>query len=267
MKIVRLLTLLAAVIAASLFIGFLKIGLHRLFRQSFWLGTVATLVCIGACFVVMVLRYRAASLRSHGASIAPLSPQGEDLLGEFPAPVTLNGSRAKWWLMTVLGVGMTAASIFVGFVAFAASHAGQAGASMGLAISALGACFFGLCTAKGVQLLRHPSLLLDADGFEFFGLFQRRYQWSEVSDFGLFRYKGNASVAFKTTKPDRNFWSRMNAYCAGGRDGQLSGTYGLRAEELVQLMVAWQNAAINNQGRHSARVPRPMNGVLDTASA
>jgi hypothetical protein len=116
-------------------------------------------------------------------------------------------------------------------------------------------------------LLRHPSLHLDADGFEFFGLFRRRYQWSEVSDFGIFRYRGNTSVVFKTTKPDQNVWSRMNAYSAGGRDGHLSGTYGLRAEELVQLMRAWQNAAMTKQGSHSAQLSRPMIGVFDAASA
>jgi hypothetical protein len=258
MKIVRLLMLLVAVIAASLFIGFLKVGVGRLFRESFWLGTAASLVCMGVCLVIIVLRSRATALRSHDASIAPLSPQGEDLLGKFPAPVTLNGSRAKWWLMTVLGVGMTAASIFVGVVAVLGVRAGQTGAGIGLAISALGACFFGLCTAKAVRLLRHHSLHLDADGFEFFGLFRRRYQWSEVSDFGIFRYRGNASIVFKTTKPDQNIWSRINAHCAGGRDGQLSGTYGLRTEELVQLMRAWQSAAMTKQGSHSEPIsPAP----------
>lgn len=267
MKIVRLLMLLAAMIAASLLFGFLKFGVGRLFHQSFWLGTAAALACMGVCFVIVVWRSRTTALRSHNASLAPLSPQGEDLLGKFPAPVTLNGSRAKWWLVTALGVGMTAASIFVGIVAFASLHAGQAGASMGLAISALGACFFGLCVAKGVRLLRHPSLLLDLDGFEFFGLFRRRYQWSEVSDFGVFQHRGNASVVFKTTKPDRNFWSRTNAYMAGGRDGQLSGTYGLRAEELVQLMTAWQGVAIAKQGGRSARVSRPIVSGFDPASA
>ena len=262
MKIIRLLVLLVAVIAASLFIGSLKVGVGRLFRESFWLGTAASLVCMCVCLVIIVLRSRAAALRNHDASIAPLSPQGEDLLspegedllGKFPAPVTLNGSRAKWWLVTVLGVGMTAASIFVGVLAVLGVRAGQTGASIGLAISALGACFFGLCTANAVRLLRHHSLHLDADGFEFFGLFRRRYQWSEVSDFGIFRYRGNASVVFKTTKPDQNIWSRINAYCAGGRDGQLSGTYGLRPEELVELMRAWQSAAMIKQGSHPQNV-------------
>jgi hypothetical protein len=65
----------------------------------------------------------------------------------------------------------------------------------------------------------------------------------------------NASVGFKTTKPDQNVWSRINAYCAGGRDGQLSGTYGLRAEELVQLMRAWQSAAMIKQGSHLRNFP------------
>ncbi|MGF6310323.1 hypothetical protein ABIB82_004427 [Bradyrhizobium sp. i1.8.4] len=250
MKIIRLLMLLVAVIAATLFIGFLKVGVGRLFHESFWLGTAASLVCLGVCLVIIVLRSRAAAFRSRDASIAPLSPQGEDLLGKFPAAVTLNGSRAKWWLVTVLGVGMTAASIFVGVLAVLGVRAGQTGAGIGLAISALGACFFGLCTAKAVRLLRHHSLRLDADGFEFFGLFRRRYQWSEVSDFDIFQYRGNASVVFRTTKPDQNIWSRINAYCAGGRDGQLSGTYGLRPEELVQLMRAWQSAAMIKQGSH-----------------
>ncbi|MBR0751021.1 hypothetical protein JQ604_02410 [Bradyrhizobium jicamae] len=267
MKIVRLLMLLAAMIAAALLIGFLKFGLGRLFHQSFWLGTAAALACMGVCFVIVVWRSRTTALRSQSASLAPLSPQGEDLLGKFPAPVTLNGSRAKWLLMTVLGAGMTAASTFVGILAFAGLHAGQAGAGIGLAMSVLGTCFFGLCIVKAVRLLRHPSLLLDLDGFEFFGLFRRRYQWSEVSDFGVFQHKGNASVVFKTTKPDRNYWSRMNAYMAGGRDGQLSGTYGLRAEELVQLMTAWQSVAIAKRGGRSARVSRPMVGGFDPASA
>jgi hypothetical protein len=35
----------------------------------------------------------------------------------------------------------------------------------------------------------------------------------------------------------------------------LSGTYGLRAEELVQLMRAWQSAAMIKQGSHLRNFP------------
>jgi hypothetical protein len=265
MKIARLLIFVVTMIVLSVFFGILKSGLHRLLHEGLWPGLVGCLICIGAIIVLAALNGRAVGNADPDESAPPLIPEIEDLVRKFPGPITLNASRAKWWLVTVLGVCMTAASIFVGVIAVRGLGAGENGAGIGLAMSALGTCFFGLCTIKAMRVLRDGSLRLDEDGFGFSGLFRRRYRWGEVSNFGIFRYKGNASVVFKTMKPDRNILSRINTFCRGGRDGRLPDAYGLPVEELVQLMKAWQRAAMTPQDDHRAQLPRPAVRVLDAA--
>lgn len=264
MKIARLLIFAAVIVAVSVFVGFLKRGLHQVFREGFWLGAAGCLICIGIAVVFMALKGRAISKVSpevEGAS-APVRKalqngrpseinerEIEDVVATFPGPITLNSSRLKWWFMVVLGVGMTAVSIFVGVVAFLGVRAGQNGAGIGIGMSVLGTTFFGLATVVSVKALRGGSLRLDEDGFEFSGFFRRQYRWSEVSDFGVLRYRGNASVVFKTTKPNWNIWSKINSVFAGGRDAWLPDTYGLRAEALVELMKVWQSSATQPPAR------------------
>jgi hypothetical protein len=236
MKIARLLIFVAVIVAVSVFVGFLKRGLHQLFREGFWLGAAGCLICIGIAVFFMALKGRAISKvapEGEGTSAPvrkvlqngrPSEREIEEVVATFPGPITLNSSRLKWWFMVVLGVGMTAASIFVGVVCFLGVRAGQNGAGIGIGISVLGTTFFGLATVVSVKALRGGSLRLDEDGFEFSGFFRRQYRWSEVSDFGVFRNRGNASVVFKTATPNWNIWTKINSVFAGGRDARLPGS-------------------------------------------
>jgi hypothetical protein len=145
--------------------------------------------------------------------------------------------------MTVLSGGMTALGIsLVGFVSLHPSRV-IGDVRVGVGILILCAIFFGLCTLVSVIALRRSSLRLDEDGFEVTGLFRKRHSWGEVSDFGVFSYRGTASVVFKTTNPRRNILGKLNAILAGGRNDGLPDTYGLEVRQLVQLMKTWQSSA------------------------
>jgi hypothetical protein len=264
MKIARRLIFIVAMVALAAFIGVLKSGLHRLFREGFWFGLAGCLICIGVTVILAAFRGRAVANADPDDNALPLKPEIKELAAKFPGPITLNVSRAKWWFVTASAFGMTAASAFVGVVVVLALRAGQNGAGIGLAISALGIGFFGLCTVAGVRLLRNGSLQLDEDGFGFSGLFRRRYRWIEVSNFGVVRSKV-ASVVFATTKRDRSIWSSINSFYAGGRDGRLPDTYCLGAEELVQLLRAWQSAALARKGGYCTQLCRPAVRALDAA--
>jgi hypothetical protein len=261
MKIARSLIYIAAMIAVGAFIGVLKFGLHQLFREGFWLGAIGCLICVGVIVVLTALNRPAIA---NAEDTLPLSPEIEEFVAKFPGPIALDSSAAKWWLLTILGFVMTSASALVGIVSIPAMRAGQNGAGIGFAISALGLLFFGLCTAKAVRLLFDGSLRLDEDGFGFCGLFRRRYRWSEVSNFGVIRSKV-ASVVFTTSTPDRNIWSRISSFYASGRDGRLSDTYGFQAEELVQLLRGWQSLAMAPKRDPHAPSRRPAVNALASA--
>jgi hypothetical protein len=177
--------------------------------------------------------------------------KADDVVAQFPGPVTLVRSRAKWWTMVILGVGMTTASIWVASAPFISSVRVKEGSPYILTVIGLfGAAFFGLATAVGVKcLLPNGSFLrLDENGFEAVYPFRKqRFRWTEVSDFTTFRAKISQYVSFRTTKP-LNFWMRLMASLVAGRDGSLPDTYGLSASELMEIMIAWQNLAIRQRG-------------------
>ncbi len=252
MRIGRSLVYVIAMIALAAFIGVLKSGLHRLFREGFWLGAAGSLVCVGVIIAFTVYN-RPAVTDANEITHSP-KPEIEELVARFPGPIILEISKAKWWLMIVLGSVMTIASVFVAVIAFQAMSVGQSGAGVGFAISVFGILFFGLAPVLGANLIHDGSLQIDGNGFSFRRLFRKRYRWTEVTNFGVAR-SSNAGVVFKTSKQGRNIWARINAFYADGRDGRLPETYGLQAEELVQLMTAWQSSAAAPQSDDYARRP------------
>jgi hypothetical protein len=247
MKIGRSLIYVIAMIALAAFIGVLKSGLHRLFREGFWLGVAGSLVCVGV--IVAFTAYNRPAVTDANEITHPLKPEIEELVARFPGPVVLEISKPKWWLMIVLGSVMTIAGVFAAAIAFQAMSAGQSGASVGFVISVFGILFFGLGSLLGVNLIRDGSLQIDDSGFSFRRLFRERYRWAEVTNFGVVR-SSVAGIAFKTSKPGRHILARINAFYAGGRDGRLLETYGLQAEELVLLLSTWQNLATAPQSDH-----------------
>jgi hypothetical protein len=255
MKILKLFIFAAITVVL---LGFLKPGLHLLFRESFWLGAAGCLACLGIAVVFTALRGRAIAqvvpnhrgMRNQakqalqiGRPFATSGPEIDKLVARFPGPITLSSSRLKWWLLVVPGAGMTAAAFLAGIVCLLGVRAGQDGAGIGVGISALGLVFFGMCTVLSVRMVRGGVLRLDPDGFAFSGFLRRQYRWSEVDDFSILRSKGNL-VLFRTTQPNRNLWTRLNSVFAGGCDAWLPDTYGLRARELAQLMETWQSLAM-----------------------
>jgi hypothetical protein len=169
----------------------------------------------------------------------------EEIVTRFPGPVTLLPSRKKWWAFIIASSGMTAACIFL--LVFIYHHpsrvVGDVREAVGLSIVC--ATFFGLCTGTFVIALCRGALRLDKDGFEVTGLYRKRYSWCEVSDFGVFSYKGTANVVFKTKKLRWTVLGKLNALLTGGRSEGLPDTYGLGAAELMQLMKTWQSSATN----------------------
>jgi hypothetical protein len=172
----------------------------------------------------------------------------EGIVTRFPGPITLLASRLKWWVMIVSSGGMTALGIFLAGSVYLHPSRVIGDVRVGVGMLILCAAFFGLCTLVSVIALRRSSLRLDDDGFEVTGLFRKRYSWCEVGDFGVFSYRGAASVVFKTTTSRRSISARLNALLAGGRGEGLPDTYGLGARQLAQLMTTWQSAATNALG-------------------
>jgi hypothetical protein len=150
----------------------------------------------------------------------------------FPGPITLVPSRRKRWNL-IIGAGFfTILGILISF--------------RGGVVGMLTTAFFGVCTVTGVITLLPgaSSLRLDENGFDVTRFFRMQtFRWSEVSDFGVWTFKGNGFVVFKAAKSRLNILEKINAALAGGRNGYLPDTYGLAAEDLVQLMTIWRNLA------------------------
>ena len=156
----------------------------------------------------------------------------ENVIAKFPGPVIFVPSRTKWWLLTMTSGLFTVSGIFLILN----------GEAAGIPVAAL----FGFCTAIGmIWLLPGASLLrLDASGFGVTRFFRAEvFHWNEVSDFGVWAFWFNAMVVFKVAKPRLSLLERSNAALADGRNGYLPDTYGLKAEDLLQIMTVWQHLA------------------------
>jgi hypothetical protein len=112
----------------------------------------------------------------------------------------------------------------------------------------LSVLFFGLCTAVFVlQFLPNASYLrIRRDGFRFCSLFRQSplILWRDVSDFRVARVPptGHRIVVFDwQAAPNRNV-RRINRHLVDASDG-LPDSYGLRPEELADLLNAWRSRA------------------------
>jgi hypothetical protein len=163
----------------------------------------------------------------------------EDILTKFPGPIVLP-SLVKWWKGVAIGVALIIASAFARYIP---------GSDIELTLAIFGMAFAGLlCTVFGVFLFLRPGagLRLDEAGFEVAGpLRKQTFRWSEVSDFGVWSQDKSSFVAFKAAKPRLTNSDKMNAALTGGRNELLPDTYGMTADNLVQLMTTWRSSAIN----------------------
>jgi len=88
-------------------------------------------------------------------------------------------------------------------------------------------------------------LLLTREGFTVRTLFKTRaYSWREVESFGAFSHRGVTLVVFTLSREGRlrfpeSGFGKLNKAVSGGDHG-LPDTYGIGADELVQLMNRWK---------------------------
>ena len=90
-----------------------------------------------------------------------------------------------------------------------------------------------------VQLLPGSAhLTVSREGIEICALFRtRRFRWSDLSEFGVYRVRGTAFVGFNFSPEYRELTrGRAFARALAGFEGSLPDTYGFRAEDLALLL-------------------------------
>jgi hypothetical protein len=160
-----------------------------------------------------------------------------DILARFPGPVTLHPSLRKWGL------------IFAGCAVFAI--AGQAMIRDGALTGWFVLIFFGLGTllAALAMLPGAAALTLDATGFEVTSFYRRsRTRWQDATDFIATRIPpARLRFVLFNDAAHAGTLSRINAAMIG-RNGAIPDTYGLRADDLAQLMAQWRDRAAGTVG-------------------
>lgn len=153
-------------------------------------------------------------------------PTPAAILARFPGPVILRPSRTRWQL------------VLAGCLGFMVLGGLVPDKDLGLWL-AIG--FFGLC-AIGAALVLLPAssfVVLDAKGFETTFLYHRRRTcWPDVSGFGKIGVLWRGIVVYEDAARRRAAF----AFNCG-----LPDTYGMRAEDLIELRSRWRNRAVAAQ--------------------
>jgi hypothetical protein len=174
------------------------------------------------------------------------------MIRRFPGPITLVPSRAKVHV-TALFCGLCATFSIMGTLG-AVSHRDARGA----AFFAFSAAAFGVWGIITLLSLRPgaSSLRLDATGFEVTTFYRTKtYSWTQVGGFKEYRTRYTYGVEFWNK---RGVWARPSVSSTDWRNDLLSNTYGLSAEELVHVLVTWQDLAMNTTGPGLARLTRDL---------
>lgn len=110
------------------------------------------------------------------------------------------------------------------------------------------AVFFGACALLAfLMLLEKSHLEITNEGFKLrhFGR-AYQYQWSECSEFRVWKIGLIEAVVFQTTNPDKRGLAWLDQKLSQCNDG-LPDTYGLLAIELARIMNEHRQTAIANQ--------------------
>lgn len=110
--------------------------------------------------------------------------------------------------------------------------------------------FFGLPALLAVVMLvnDHENLRLAEDGFVVGRIWRdTAYRWAEVSPFKIVAIRGSSRVAFDAAG-DRSILAGF-ARKQFGVSTILPDSYGMKAEELADLLNAWRAAALESGGR------------------
>lgn len=104
--------------------------------------------------------------------------------------------------------------------------------------------FFGLgAIVISIQIVPGASwLALDDTGFTVCSLFRtHRYLWTDIKEFGIIRVHHNKMVAFNFVPGiDKSKIGRKVSHTLTSYEGALPDTYGLKAEELAEMMLGYK---------------------------
>ncbi len=178
----------------------------------------------------------------------------ENLLSQFPGPVTLYPSRTKWAILAAASLMFVMIGIL--FILDDTALWGW----VDLVFS--GACLL----VSAVRLLPGAaSLTLDAGGFEERTLFFRlpRARWRNITNIEADAAPAARSdvklVRYNDTQPTGSWLEARRETAMLGYNAALADTYGLSAEDLADLLVRWQQQALAAE-RHSE--PRPVDLLI-----
>lgn len=174
----------------------------------------------------------------------PAPRPSEDILLQFPGPVTLSSSSSvRMKVKACLSAIAAAALIYAGIMGRGLST-GHPAPDVAVAVVMFSiAAFYLFILRRAVIQLRSGSLRLDDTGFELAGYRRERYLWSGVGDFRVEQSRGFEAVGFRVRPPKDDPEALLNLRFFGGRDVWLPDSYAYKLEDLAQLMAAWQRRA------------------------
>jgi hypothetical protein len=161
----------------------------------------------------------------------------EQILSQFPGPVTLYPSRSRLALMAFGSLLFVAISIW-------AIRTSSGDWEIFLAWAST--IFFGLCLVVFCLQLLLPgssSLTLERDQFTTAGFFRSStHSWRDVRDFSVWQFRNNKMVLFDS-RAETSPLKGLNTALSGKNSG-LPDTYGFKADALVELMTRWRERAL-----------------------
>ncbi len=151
---------------------------------------------------------------------------GKNATGNIQLPITLHPSRVQSALLFIVCL------LFV-LIGIWTVHGGDWFGYFATGFFALGLPIFALQFYPKAAYLR-----LEAEGFTICVLFRRiTIRWAQVRDFGVARLWGDRRVGWNFT-PDYSATKRARAIsrAISGCEGMLSNNYGMKPDELAELM-------------------------------
>jgi hypothetical protein len=255
MKIVKIIVFSA--LGVFVFGGYLRVELQHLVDEGFSPGLVF-LICFGIMLMPIATKIRA-RLKAGTETAAQIARTPRRsclmkvsggkvarLLAAYPGPVTLKASGTRWLIRLVLGVISTPPCIFVGVELIVNLPVDNLTVAMAIAVSVFGACVCGLLTVLSARALLRGALQLDSNGFQVTLLTRKQYLWTEVTDFHPCHDWFVSGVQFNAVRPRLLDAGWIHSQPPSSNDA-LGDNFGLKAEELADLMESWQSATLDGQ--------------------
>jgi hypothetical protein len=167
-----------------------------------------------------------------------LSQKAAALLAQFPGPVTLHPSKAKWVVFFLIF------ALFLGYLTFFLwSHFPRLPMRTLLITGALAASPSLLMIFAAVVTLGRdiPRVRLDADGIETVDLWHtRRLRWTEIERFRSFLLL----VVYEDARLPSGRWDSFHRAYLGGSYRMWIDYFGLGPRNLAALITAWRERAL-----------------------